>query len=214
MLNLSQNGVHIMEVTNGSMELFVDLPRNKPLGAVIVGHPQPLLGGSATHKVPHFLSRSLKDAGWMVIRPNFRGVGQSTGTHDGGQGESKDVIQLVQNIKNYQPELNISLLGFSFGAYVMACVARQMADCGTPAWRVCLVSMPFGEVESGRHYATPDDIPHALVVHGEVDTQVPLKSLLDWARPKSQAVTVIPGCDHFFNGHLHQLRSLILTHLR
>ena len=53
-----------------------------------------------------------------------------------------------------------------------------------------------------------------LVVHGEVDDTVPLASVLDWARPQSLPVTVIPGVEHFFHGQLTLLRSLVSRHLR
>jgi alpha/beta superfamily hydrolase len=53
-----------------------------------------------------------------------------------------------------------------------------------------------------------------LVVHGEVDDTVPLASVMDWARPQSLPVTVIPGVEHFFHGQLPLLRSLVSRHLR
>ena len=107
----------------------------------------------------------------------------------------------------------MALVGFSFGAFVMACVARALADRGTPAWRVCLAGMPSGEA-GGRQYDTPADFADALVVHGEQDERVPLAAVLDWARPQVQPVAVVPGADHFFTGKLHVLRALVLSHLR
>ena len=53
-----------------------------------------------------------------------------------------------------------------------------------------------------------------LVVHGEVDDTVPLSSVMDWARPQSLPVTVIPGVEHFFHGQLPLLKSLVVRHLR
>jgi hypothetical protein len=53
-----------------------------------------------------------------------------------------------------------------------------------------------------------------LVVHGEVDDTVPLASVMDWARPQSLPVTVIPGVEHFFHGQLPLLRTLVSRHLR
>jgi len=43
---------------------------------------------------------------------------------------------------------------------------------------------------------------------------VPLASVLDWARPQSLPVTVIPGVEPFFHGQLPLLRTLISRHLR
>jgi alpha/beta superfamily hydrolase len=51
------------------------------------------------------------------------------------------------------------------------------------------------------------------VVHGEADEVVPLQATLDWARPQSLPVVVVPGGDHFFHGRLTLLKSLVLRHL-
>ena len=40
-----------------------------------------------------------------------------------------------------------------------------------------------------------------LVVHGEQDDTVPLADVLDWARPQSLPVTVVPGVEHFSMGN-------------
>ena len=53
-----------------------------------------------------------------------------------------------------------------------------------------------------------------LVLHGELDDTVPLASVMDWARPQSLPITVIPGCEHFFHGQLPLLKSLVVRHLR
>lgn len=195
------------------MEVFFDLPKGTAHGVAIVAHPQPLLGGHAMHKVPQVLARGLCAASWLVARPNFRGVGRSAGTHDAGLGETDDILALCQAVSEVYPILRLALVGFSFGAFVQARAARSLADRGTPPWRVCLAGMPYGEVEGRRRYDTPDGIRDALVVHGEHDERVPLKAVLDWARPQSQPVVVVPGADHFFTGRLHVLRALVLSHL-
>jgi len=49
-----------------------------------------------------------------------------------------------------------------------------------------------------------------LVIHGEVDDVVPLQAVLDWARPQSLPVTVVPGVGHFFHGQLPLLKNIVL----
>ena len=51
------------------------------------------------------------------------------------------------------------------------------------------------------------------MVHGEQDDIVPLAAMLDWARPQSLPVTVVPGVGHFFHGQLPLLKSLVVRHL-
>lgn len=197
----------------GGIDVLVDRPAAPPRGVVIVGHPQPLLGGSARHKIPQFLAGALRDAGWLVVRPNFRGVGQTQGEHDAGLGETDDMLAVVHWLQRVQPGLRIALVGFSFGAFVLARLARAMADAGAPAWRVCLAGMPFGTVEGNRRYDTPGGLPQTLVIHGEQDERVPLSAIMDWARPDGHPVVVVPGANHFFSGRLPVLRSLVLGHL-
>jgi alpha/beta superfamily hydrolase len=60
----------------------------------------------------------------------------------------------------------------------------------------------------------PEAHEATLVLHGEQDDTVPLHSVMDWARPQSLPVTVIPGVEHFFHGQLPLLKSLVMRHLR
>ncbi|MDE2452829.1 MAG: hypothetical protein KGL43_04485 [Burkholderiales bacterium] len=213
MLDLDRGGAQMVQGAAGAIEVLVDLPGSPRIGAAIVAHPQPLLGGNARHKLPQFLARGLADAGWLVVRPNFRGVGGSAGAHDAGEGESEDLLKLAMSLQDDASGPALALVGFSFGAYVQARVAKRLADLGRPAARVALAGMPFGVVTGGRRYDPPDGIAHALVVHGEIDDRVALKAIFDWARPKSHPVVVVPGADHFFTGKLHVLRALVLAHL-
>ena len=207
------SGPLLLQGPAGAMEVLFDLPKVPLAGIAVVAHPQPLLGGHAMHKVPQLLARALCDAGWRVARPNFRGVGRSAGTHDAGEGETEDLLALCGALRDAYPGQRLALVGFSFGAYVQARVAWQLAERDAPAWRVALAGMPFGEAGQ-RHYDPPRDIADALVVHGEHDERVPLQAVLDWARPQAHPVVVIPGADHFFSGRLPVLRTLVLSHLK
>jgi uncharacterized protein len=209
-LNLP-TGKHLFDGPEGTIEVLVDAPLVSQLaGLVILAHPQPLLGGSAQHKVPHFLAKSLAEIGWLVVRPNFRGVGRSAGVHDAGEGETRDLLWLTHLLRRQAPELPLVLFGISFGAFVQARVAHALQTAGEPACRVILTSMPWGEVEGGRTYATPQSIANAKVIHGEMDERVPLNAVFEWARPASQPICVLPGADHLFSGKLQHLRAFVL----
>ena len=210
----TETGPALLDGPAGEIEVVFDVPKATFQGVAVVAHPQPLLGGNAMHKVPHILARGLCDAGWLVARPNFRGVGRSAGVHDAGDGETDDLMALCERLRAMRPAAPLLLVGFSFGAFVQARVSRALADRGMPAWRTCLAGMPFGIVEGGRRYDTPDGLPDALVVHGECDERVPLQAVLDWARPQGHPVVVVPGADHFFTGRLPVLRQLVLAHVR
>ena len=208
-----QTGTLLVEGPAGTIEVLIDAPAQLPRGIAIVAHPQPVLGGSAKHKIPHLLARAMRDVGWLAARPNFRGVGASQGTHDAGIGETDDVLELIGQLRTVHPDLPLALVGFSFGAFVQSRVARALADRGEPAHRVVLAGLPVGEVEGQRQYAPCEDLPYALIVHGENDERVALSAVLDWARPQSQPIVEIPGADHFFTGRLPMLRELVLSHI-
>jgi hypothetical protein len=206
-------GAVLIDAPAGVMEVFVDRPAAAPRGVAVVAHPQPLLGGSAQHKIPLLLARALRDDGWLSVRPNFRGVGASHGEHDHGLGESEDLLALAERLRAEAGGLPLALVGFSFGAFVQCRVARRLADAGRPAARVVLAGMPAGEVRSGRRFETPAAVDEALVIHGEQDETVPLANVLDWARPQGKPVMVVPDADHFFTGKLPLLRALVVNHL-
>ena len=195
----------------GNIEALIDAPATVK-GIALVCHPHPLFGGANTNKVAHTLARAFRDLGYAVIRPNFRGVGQSEGTHDHGEGETEDILSVISWAESRWGALPLALGGFSFGGYVQVRVAKRLAEGIAPPRQLVLVGMAAGETTgSGRSYDTPalpTNIP-ALLIHGENDDTVALANVLDWARPQEQPIIVIPGADHFFHGKLHLIRELI-----
>lgn len=196
----------------GRIELLLDAPVGAPRGVGIVAHPHPLMGASARHKVPHVLAHALRDQGWLAVRPNFRGVGRSEGRHDEGAGETSDLFELAGQLRSEHPGLPLALMGFSFGAYVQSHVAARLAAAGAPARHVLLAGMPVGQVRDSLDYQ-PAAVDGAWLVHGEQDERAGLQPLLDWARPRSHPVFVVPGADHFFTGRLHLLRECVAAQL-
>lgn len=195
----------------GAIDALIDTPA-EVRGLAVVCHPHPLYGGANTNKVAHTVARALRDLGYAVVRPNFRGVGKSEGTHDHGNGETEDILSVIGWAQSRWGSLPLALGGFSFGAYVQCRVACRLADGLTPVERLALVGMAAGRAADGaRQYDTPPlpDKLSSLIVHGEQDDTVPLTNVLDWARPQEQPVVVIPGADHFFHGKLHLIRNLI-----
>lgn len=196
----------------GLLDVLVDAPDQTPRALAVIGHPHPLFGGANTNKVVHTVARTLRAHGCLALRPNFRGVGKSAGTHDLGNGEHEDMLALIAQAQAHWGPLPLMLSGFSFGAYVQLRVAQRLAADGTPARAMVLVGMAAGRASNGeRQYDTPPlpDAMPALIVHGECDDVVPLANVLDWARPQERPVVVIPAADHFFHGRLHHIREQI-----
>lgn len=188
----------------GSIEVAIDAPAGEPRGLAVVCHPHPLFGGTLDNKVTQTLARALVALGFISVRPNFRGVGNTAGTHDEGRGEVDDIVTVVDLFRQrYQPE-ELVLAGFSFGSFVQTHVAQRLAAAGAPAQRLVLVGTATSRWQV---MPVPED---SLVIHGELDDTVPLSSVLDWARPQNLPVTVIPGADHFFHGRLPIIKRLVI----
>src|SRR5690349_5452492 len=89
-------------VEHGQLEAILKEPRARSRGVALVLHPHPLGGGTMHNKVVFRAAAALNDAGLVVLRINFRGVGQSTGEHDEGRGEQEDVrAGLNYLVENY-----------------------------------------------------------------------------------------------------------------
>ena len=177
-------------------------------GVAVIAHPHPLFGGTMDNKVVQTLARAFVSTGWTAVRFNFRGVGASEGVHDEGRGETEDYRAIVAQLA---PEGAIAVAGFSFGAFVAINAlqalwserdVRQVALIGASVARVVPPALPV------------DALERTLVVHGEADDTVALAALMDWARPQSLPVTVVPGGGHFFHGQLPLLKNLVARHLR
>jgi alpha/beta superfamily hydrolase len=194
---------------DGSIELLIDAPATVK-GLALVAHPHPLFGGANTNKIAHTLARTFRDLGYAALRPNFRGVGKSEGTHDHGIAETEDLLSVVSWAQSRWGIRPLALGGFSFGAFVQTRVAKRLAEGVSPVSRIVLVGTASGQVTGARSYVTEPVPADTLVIHGEQDETVALGNVLDWARPQDLPVVVVPGADHFFHGKLHLIRELML----
>ncbi|WP_374403067.1 alpha/beta hydrolase [Niveibacterium sp.] len=193
----------------GPIEILRDTPEGAH-GLAIIAHPHPLFGGTNTNKVAHTLARTLCGLGYCALRPNFRGVGGTAGTHDHGDGESDDLLAVIDWAQAQYGDGPLVLAGFSFGAFVQTRVAKRLAAAGRPAKRLVLVGTASGFIEGARTYDTEAVTPDTIVIHGNRDETVPLENVLAWAEPLQVPVVVVPGADHFFHTRLHILRDIIV----
>lgn len=185
----------------GRLEGIAHIPDSAPRAIAVVAHPLPTMGGTMENKVVTTLAKTFAELGLVALRFNFRGVGASDGTFDGGNGEVEDVLAVVRHAKLEYGGLPLVLSGFSFGAYVQARAAQHLYPL---PHRLALIAPAVGR------FAMPP-VPHnTLLVHGELDEVVPLADVLQWARPQHLPVVVLPGAEHFFHGRLNQLKQIVL----
>jgi alpha/beta superfamily hydrolase len=186
----------------GVVETVVERPAGRPRGLALIAHPHPLHGGSLDNKVVYMLARSALACGLIAVRPNFRGVGQSSGEYDHGVGEAEDLLAVAAFVSAHHPALSWSLLGFSFGAYVQHRIAGRL-----PAERLILVG-PAVSMYAFEPPAVPTEI-----VHGEADELIPLAIVADYAGLHRIPLHVIAGAGHFFHGRLIELREVVRDRL-
>jgi hypothetical protein len=187
----------------GTLEAAVDAPPPGAMeqGVAVLCHPHPQHGGTMDNKVVATLARTFVQLGWRAVRFNFRGVHGSAGHWDHGAGEVDDALAVIAAER--APHRPLVLGGFSFGGYVASQAAARLAAAGAPATRLVLIAPAAVNFALA---AVPAD---TLVVHGETDDVVPLTAVLDWARPQSLPVTVVPGAGHFFHGQLTLLKQIV-----
>lgn len=195
----------------GLIEVSIDEPSAQPIGLAVIAHPHPLFGGTKDNKVVQTLARAFLQLGYLTVRFNFRGVGQSAGTHDNGQAECEDMVQLTQQarIKLLPSDLQsqpVALAGFSFGAFVTSHAAERLRKAEVSVAKMVLV----GTATSRFSVASVPE--NTLVIHGETDDTVPLSDVLRWAGDTNVPVIVMPGVEHFFHGKLPQLKELVVRY--
>jgi len=185
----------------GPLEIVQNIPPTAARGVALIAHPLPTQGGTLDNKVVQTLAKTFFGLGYVAVRFNFRGVGQSAGAFDEGEGETDDALAALAHAREeFGAALPVILAGFSFGSFVQTRVAQRVQ-----AQRLVLVGPAVGRFEVG---AVPAD---TIVIHGEEDEVVALKDVFAWARPQELPIIVFPGCSHFFHGRLPQLQRVITS---
>lgn len=187
----------------GVVETDLNDPGPARRAIALIAHPNPVQGGTKDNKVVTTLAKAFFNLGYVAARPNFRGVGQSTGEHDLGTGETEDLLAVAAELRARYGDLPLTLAGFSFGSFVQTRVAKRVE-----AERIVLVGPAVNRF--------PAEIvpPGTLVIHGEHDDVVPLQAVLDWARPQQLPIVVVPGGEHFFHGRLSLLAQIVVQYCR
>ena len=158
------------------------------------------------NKVVHILFKVLFELGFITVKFNYRGVGKSEGEYGDGLGETEDVIVVVEAIRDQfdtgSNNLRLLLAGFSFGGAVQAHVAKIIS---TESLIMVAPSVDHLQAPSVSSYAK-----RVLIIQGDQDEVVPLKTILQWAAPQDLPIVVIPGAEHFFHGKLHIIKRAVL----
>jgi uncharacterized protein len=197
----------------GRLEGLLNAGSANATHAALVCHPHPLFGGTLHNKVVFHTMKALHSFGFPVLRFNFRGAGLSQGDHDNGHGEIDDVRAALDWLDS-EFHLPLIFAGFSFGAAVglrASCPdarVKALIGVGTPVAPIAAHS------EIPRTYSF--EFLHGcakpkLFISGSLDQFGPrdkLEAVVKSAADPKQLV-LIENADHFFEGHLHELREAI-----
>ncbi|MGB5471050.1 MAG: alpha/beta fold hydrolase [Woeseiaceae bacterium] len=173
-------------------------------GAVVICHPHPQHGGTMHNKVVHTLARAFLRMEFAVLRFNFRGTEKSEGHFDEGVGELDDALAAIAWMRAKQPDSELWLAGFSFGAAIAVRAAAQ-TDVGG------LISVAPAVSRFASGLATQPLCPW-LIVQGDEDELVGVDETIDWLNnlQPGPELLILPGAEHFFHGRLIDLRQAVI----
>lgn len=196
----------------GPLEALLESPaigaQDRPsIGLALVCHPHPLYGGSMNNKVVHTMARAFNECGCKALRFNFRGVGDSAGTHADGEGETEDALAVLDWAAARWPGEPLYLAGFSFGGAVAIRAARQR--------RIERLVTAAPAIE--RLGAKPQ-LPECpwLLIQGTADELIDTAATEHWVTslPHPPRLVLFEGVSHFFHGQLTRLKDVVVQWLQ
>ena len=196
---------------SGQLEaLYLDVADAR--GAVLICHPNPVQGGTMLNKVVSTLQRTARDAGYVTLRFNYRGVGQSAGSHDMGAGEVADAEAAAAWLRQQHPELPLVLMGFSFGGFVAASLAGRLEAADVELQQLFMIAPAVMRLNA--QFPLPERVA-LTVVQPDTDEVVDPQLVYDWSAALSRPheLLKVAECGHFFHGKLTDLKDLLLPRL-
>lgn len=191
----------------GELEGVLECEVEVPAFIAVVCHPHPLYQGTMNNKVVTTLQRAYREMGGAVVRFNYRGVGQSQGSYGKGDGEADDLLSVVAWLRERYPNTPLRLAGFSFGTYVAASGAYQLAEQDQAAEHLLLVAPSVENFDFVPFQRTNCPV---LVIQGEEDEVVSPRAVFHWVAQSPLLPTVLRlDAGHFFHGKLVELAELV-----
>ena len=179
----------------------------------IVLHPHPLHGGNMNNRIIYNMFHAFVEQGFSVLRFNFRGVGKSQGTFDGGIGELSDAayaFDWMQQFNRNSPYCWIG--GYSFGALIsMQLMMRRPEIMGFIS-----ISPPANTEDFSFLAPCPSS---GLIVHGEIDDLIPIETTsklatkLNTQKNIEVEFTAIKGANHFYKNKINILKNEVVKYL-
>jgi uncharacterized protein len=197
----SPSGRLAIPCAHGQLEAILKEPPS-PTAAAVLCHPHPLGGGTMNNNVVYRVAKAMVDGGIAVLRFNFRGVGASTGRHDGGVGEEDDALAALDVLAQRYPGLPLWMAGFSFGARVGLTVGARDA-------RVVEL-LGIGLALSMFDYSFLNACPKPKAIIQAANDEYGARAAIEAAvvkRADPKRLWVVDAATHLFPQHLAELET-------
>lgn len=170
---------------------------------VVVSHPHSLYGGDMHNNVVEAVCRAYQENGYSTLRFNFRGVGQSEGGFDDGNGEQDDVEAALEYLSGLGKK-DLDLAGYSFGSWVNACGLNRyeginkMIMISPPVDLMDFSSLGFNSKIKLIICGTDDEISNWRSVEKAIEAWNP-----------GAFFKIIQGADHFYWGKTSEIEEIL-----
>lgn len=157
------------------------------------------------HRIPYSIYQAMVARGFSTLRFNFRGVGESQGVYDKGEGELSDAAAALDWMQALNPNAPyVWIAGFAFGSWIgMQLLMRRPEIKGFIA-----VSPPANEIDFSFLAPCPQS---GIIIHGERDNIIPQDSVqkvverLNAQKGIAVDYRVIPNANHFYNDQVDMM---------
>lgn len=215
---LAPNNSKLIDAPHGKLEVDALWHNGNPKNdntqhVALLCHPNPLQDGTMMNKVVTTMYRFARDSGMHVVRFNYRGVGQSTGSYGDVVGEIDDALTVLQWIHSQTDARQLWLGGFSFGGFVVAKLAQllteQGAFLGLDDFDITDLALIAPSIEKNDTTDLILPTEKTFMIYGANDEVIAPSSLQQFGQDFNIRTQVIDDTGHFFHGKLGDLTALL-----
>lgn len=172
--------------------------------------PHPYLHGGMDARILKVLCSALDQVGFLTLRFNYRGIGNSDGEFTNGKREFLDINSAIDTVTRWpkSDKKRVALIAYSFGASVALRSFRKLNS--TKA--IVLISPPLGAFVPSTDFSKG---PATFILAGDRDRISPSEKIAEIIStvPGNFEFQVIGGAGHSFIGKEIQVSEYTIQFL-